>query len=492
MTVVQDHPDIEKLPLEVDGIPVRETIREIFRNPENGTPDYISKAGCLVLADTSNKVSRPRLGYVVWNAWRSVFPKTDSQSHVDFRGYDFRQKPVNFSGFNFGDYADFQGAFWPDGANFRNAQWGDYANFAGASWLTAADFSFTEWGDFANFVCTKWRGESWFTGARWGGWCDFRSARWKKLVNFTGAQWGDHADFRGAQWEAGVFFSGKSWERMRTSFPRESSYLQAKEGASGQGKSPSEIFDIDFSGATFGGGANFSNRHFKSTTDFGSLVALENRLEVICDDAGKAEFGADGELLYILSDVQHRNSTFAVAPIFHGCELHQDTSFEGAKFPSPSGSEEAARAYRTLKLAFSKQQAIREEQRFFRLEMEEETLRETGLKRWLFKMYKWASDYGFSILRPLFIFLLSVIFFAWICQASAGLMLCFDLFDDACKATPLQYSFAQALPLPGFDKLSLFKKFEAVNVGWLFLHKTISLAALFLIGLALRNLFKLK
>lgn len=87
-------------------------------------------------------------------------------------------------------------------------------------------------------------------------------------------------------------------------------------------------------------------------------------------------------------------------PKFHGCELHQDTSFEGAEFPKPTGSEEAARAFRTLKLAFSKQQAIREEQRFFKLEMEEETLRETGLKRQLFVTYKYFSDYGFSITRP--------------------------------------------------------------------------------------------
>lgn len=50
MSSVQDHTDIEKLPLEIDGIPVRETIREIFRNPDNGTPDNISKAGCLALA----------------------------------------------------------------------------------------------------------------------------------------------------------------------------------------------------------------------------------------------------------------------------------------------------------------------------------------------------------------------------------------------------------------------------------------------------------
>jgi hypothetical protein len=48
----------------------------------------------------------------------------------------------------------------------------------------------------------------------------------------------------------------------------------------------------------------------------------------------------------------------------------------------------------------------------------------------------------------------------------------------------------QALPLTGFDKLKY--AIENVPIGWLFIHKTLSLAALFLIGLALRNLFKLK
>jgi hypothetical protein len=51
---MSDHPDLETLPLEINGTPVRETIREIFRNPANGTPDTIIKAGCLALALKGN------------------------------------------------------------------------------------------------------------------------------------------------------------------------------------------------------------------------------------------------------------------------------------------------------------------------------------------------------------------------------------------------------------------------------------------------------
>ena len=51
---MSDHPALETLPLEINGTPVRETIREIFRNPANGMPDTLSKAGCLALALKSN------------------------------------------------------------------------------------------------------------------------------------------------------------------------------------------------------------------------------------------------------------------------------------------------------------------------------------------------------------------------------------------------------------------------------------------------------
>lgn len=74
---------------------------------------------------------------------------------------------------------------------------------------------------------------------------------------------------------------------------------------------------------------------------------------------------------------------------------------------------------------------------------------------------------------------------------------------QACHFAPqwLEFSLVQTLPLPGLDKLSeaASKAFWPKGAWWgLFLsalviaHKTISLAALFLIGLALRNLLKLK
>lgn len=408
MSSVQDHPDIEKLPLEIDGIRVRETIREIFRNPDNGTPDHISKAGCLALALRSNVVGGRDRGCVVWNAWRKEFP-----GYIDDSS---RKNCANFEGVN-----------------------------------------------FSNVSC----GEISFKRFDFGSRASFKRATFQEKISFNDAIFGEFSSFHQAE------------------FFKRSSFQSSAKNDDGS------FLTIRFSGCRFVEKVDFSNRSFLGSSSF-------------------------------------KAASFCVPPSFHGCELHQDTSFEGAKFPAPTGREEAARAYRTLKLAFSKQQAVREEQRFFRLEMAEETmgyrnkakqaLQEfkllTGLREgftwilckayavlregftWiLYKAYSVLSDYGFSVARPLVLMVAAWLVFATIYGHSSGQEVCWVWYAGCeLRGDWLGYSLRQALPIFGFDKpdhpTSLAMK--DVAVGWLFLHKTISLAALFLIGLALRNLFKLK
>ncbi len=431
MSSVQDHPDIENLPLEIDGIPVRETIREIFRNLDNGTPDNISKAGCLALALKSNELGGKEKGYVVWNAWREFFPfKWDGlKNFVKFDGATF-QSQFNLSKFKFGDFANFQGSIWEGLCTFEGAEWGT---------------------------------NSQFQGALWGIYAKFKGAKWGARANFSGAQWGDGADFEGTQWGANANFSASSVELVN--LHHRENLNHAKGICLQVGLNPARFRSCSFKRAIFIGEVNFSYRSFEGAANFESAA-------------------------------------FCGPPKFHGCEFHQDTSFDGAAFLPATGNKEAARAYRTLKLAFSKQQAIREEQRFFRLEMEEETLRETGLKRWLFWAYKEFSDYGFSVTRPLRYWGLGVLaltafygLLSWLGQCGGSV--------QACRFAPqwLEFLLLQTLPLPGLDKLSetASKAFWPVGAWWglalsalVIVHKTISLAALFLIGLALRNLFKLK
>lgn len=450
-------------------------VQALFDNTENGMPSDISKPGCLALA---------KLGKDAWNAWREMFPVTGTfphfVNHADLSGLDFRGDPVDFSGFVFGDGADFRGAQWGFGADFKGASWDRFANFSG-----------TQWGDFANLH-----------GAQWGDAGNFSGARWGAFAGFVAAQWGAEACFYGTEWGKGANFQGANWATNRTIYQDDEHYQSAKAWAEARGLAPDTFLAISFAGAHFAGEVDFSNRKFTGKTDFGCLPEGYPRRRVQRDEAGRAKFDANCELLWENDPEPRRYVMFDAAPKFHGCELHQDTKFDDAKFPKANGSDEAARAYRTLKQAFSKQQALREEQRFFKLEMAEEATLSSLFQRkfpWigakpLYKLYSLSSDYGFSLWRPLVSFFVVLVIFAFWYGHYDKVPICWSL-DAGCTLQKnwLEFSLAQSLPLTGFDKLEVFDPIKkAVPVFVLASHKIISLACLFLAGLALRNLFRLK
>lgn len=499
---MSDHPDIEKIAADtngvIDGISVRETIRALFANspkdekgnPLYGTPDNITQAGCLALALKSNEVGRA-VGkgktHVLWNAWRTAFPTRGSNANrVDFSGVNFRKSPLrlglSFAGMEFGDFANFQAAQFGDYVDFTAAQFGDLSTFGAAEFKMGVRFTAAQFGDYADFCGAQFGPYAIFTAVQFGAMADFRAAQFMNIAKFSAMNWARMGKFYGARLEA------------------------VKEWASSHGLSPETFQSIDFSGATFEGTVSFSNRKFEEETTFGLLPANLKRQTVKRDKDDNAQRNDIGKLIFEDAQDQRRGTAFQRAPKFHGCELHQDTSFEGAQFPpdigKAEGSQEAARAYQTLKLAFSKQQAIREEQQFFRREMEEEMLRQTGLKRCLFRVYKELSDYGFSITLPLKYGILSVLGLTAVYGLISVAGQC-TFSGHACHFAPewLQFSLLQTLPLPGLDKLSETARdaFWPKGAWWhlallalVIVHKTISLAMLFLIGLALRNLFKLK
>jgi uncharacterized protein YjbI with pentapeptide repeats len=597
MTVVQDRPDIEKLPLEVDGIPVRETIREIFRNPENGTLDNISKAGCLALALKSNAVGGPGKGFVVWNEWGRVFPPLDvsygTTSRIncpDFSG--LRIHAINFSKFNLNrvsfsktifssriefceaslgaaDFRDatflqeaaflsakiasccFDDATFLYGAEFGDATFIDGTSFVGVRFVEgfarfrgikcldgfgkcrldfsgacffSADFSQVVFPHDADFRSSFFGALADFTGVLFAGLTNFVDARFKGIAQFRGASFSSDTLFTGSMFQGPVYFSGAifphfldfsattfssaanfegmSWGQLKNYiFPELLSRI--REEAEARELGPNFFWRTGFAGCIFMDGANFSNRKFMEVINFGPFENVPGQHKIDFGEGRRPKRNVQGQLLCVVLDHVPRKTRFIQAPIFHNSEIYPAISFDGVDLPDRTGRAEAAMAYRTLKLAFNKQQAVREEQRFFRLEMEEETLRETGIKRWLFRAYKTFSDYGFSVTRPLkygglgvlvLTLLYGVLSWAGHCGFSGG---------AGCRFAPewIEFTLLQTLPLPGLDKLSDAAKsaFWPPGAYWnlslsflVIVHKTISLAALFLIGLALRNLFKLK
>jgi uncharacterized protein YjbI with pentapeptide repeats len=452
----------------------------VFTNPENGSPDNITQAGCLALA---------RLGKKAWNEWRLKYPSQVIAFYVlsnaaDFSGYDFNKEPINFNDFKFGHGANFKHAQFGKEANFVGAEFGEYANFIGAKFEYSPRFCDARFGDQADFGGAQFSQNAIFTKVQFGDYVCFDGAQFGDATRFDQAKFGNDASFKGTQFSNTNFeftefgksaaFTGRNWASLTNQYSECSDKFEViKAWAEERGLSPETFNSISFAGAKFTDRVDFSGRKFEGHTSF-------------------------------------LRTTFDKAPLFHNCKLHQDTTFDGAIFPDPSAdpteNDIAARAYHTLKLAFSQHQATHDEQRFFRLEMAEEARREPQYARHLlFRLYSFFSDYGFSVSRP-FVWLVvipllvTVPIYGWLADFTP----CF-LWQTECQIRfdLLQFSLIQALPLPGLDKWSdslRQRLFPMASGAWqgimltgiLILHKALSLLAVLLMGLALRNLFKMK
>ncbi len=118
--------------------------------------------------------------------------------------------------------------------------------------------------------------------------------------------------------------------------------------------------------------------------------------------------------------------------------------------------------------------------------------------QWLYIAYRELADFGFSVRRPALLLVVMLMLMLPLYARQAGLQACWTSSAD-CNMTGPLIQFASAHALPGFEKLAepasktLFGDQLGVwTVLTLLLHKAVSLLALFLIGLALRNLFKMK
>jgi uncharacterized protein YjbI with pentapeptide repeats len=179
---------------------------------------------------------------------------------VTFKGVDFSialGDGIDFSGFDFGDAADFSSCTWADivgttgrarfsgatfgdGATFVGTTFGNHADFSGATFGNRADFSGATFGDWVTFVtmhieawffARKWYlvwpavGETTdpmsdvalefqadFSGATFGFEANFASAIFHIPTGFTGATFGDRASFKGTVFKGPVTFTGKSTE----------------------------------------------------------------------------------------------------------------------------------------------------------------------------------------------------------------------------------------------------------------------------------------
>jgi uncharacterized protein YjbI with pentapeptide repeats len=168
-------------------------------------------------------------GKDTWNKWR----RADIDRRVTFAGIDFSEAPkdqIDFSGFEFGDHADFSKCRWrgikleeavrvtngfntiafqPGRAFFRGAAFGRKANFNRASFRDWAAFLDATFGQDACFTGATF-GDHAMLGAAFGAFADFTGAAFGNPASFYGAAFGVGPNFNETHFEGWAVFVGLS------------------------------------------------------------------------------------------------------------------------------------------------------------------------------------------------------------------------------------------------------------------------------------------
>lgn len=329
---------------------------------------------------------------------------------AQFVGANFSNGPVRFRNAEFkGSHTDFEGAkFAKEIISFFGTKF-----FSDATSFELADFAATttlfESAEFGNHYAS-------FSNATFsGGPAEFTGATFDTtIVDFTGSVFnGGHANFDATQFKVNdtyfcdVAFSGGP------------AIFTAPHPSSREDEKHLDFANIDFRGATFATKVDFGNRAFQGKTYFDGVE-------------------------------------FSGVPEFHGCTLHQDTTFPRIENFRDTQSTGAARAYRTLRLAMKQQEAHEEEAMFWALEQRSKrySLECNPLENWknLFNWIPWLlsgayallSNYGLSINRPL------IALAVWLFGATPISYFCLrDIVDKLCGSTTysdlLGFSIAQSL-----------------------------------------------
>lgn len=411
--------------------------RDIFRDNNCGKPEEISPYGATELF---------KKGVNAWNQWRLDYP-----NHKKITFYPFSKTSdflYDFSNFNFPKNTSFSRIFFVDSIEFKNTVFEGDVNFEDCVFYEDVDFS----------------------GAVFKGKANFKGVNWnpKGKLNFIKAKFEGEADFSSIKlniWESKFYAFINDVDRMNF----------FKENISRE-LSPEILPQIIFD-SCFHGNVKFNGRTFKGAVDF-------------------------------------KSTKFTQVPEFFGAKIHPKTWIENAKFPNSIVTKgQYINEYRVLKLAFAEHKNTRQELRLLRREMMEEMWIASSSHRMWLKLYQFISDFGFSVCRPLLglllLALLSLMFYLWISSLNGKWFLApfhgdlakyFLSVDWGKTLNYIGFSLSNSLPFLSsakFDEkliLSLFGSGVNVQIvkSFIVVQQSISFLFWFLIGLALRNKFKLK
>ena len=235
-----------------------------------------------------------------WNVWRR--DPNNKPMRVTFASVDFSEAPkdqIDFSGFEFGDDADFSGCKWlgvkygdilddvktfkPGRALFVRAAFGARANFTGAIFGNSTSFIGATFGDYVNFDGATFGIFAVFDLAVFGFDANFHGAVFGNGPSFDGAAFNSGAKFTAAVFEGFVKFKGMSAGQWHGSFqkrkidqepgdiPETTARMERDPWKSlgvGDLFGPDHFLSISFASARFDREAVFADLSFESIADF--------------------------------------------------------------------------------------------------------------------------------------------------------------------------------------------------------------------------------
>lgn len=372
---------------------------------------------------------------------RPDFSNTRFDRRVVFKGFPFEHHPCDFRSANFCADADFSEA-QIDSANFSSAIFSAEANFSRTRFNILADFQSATFSGKTMFAHANLVRPN-FAAATFNGAAHFESATFHQEAQFRSAKFADIADFRLAQFKSRVDFGSTVF--------------------SGLGGFTNATFSetADFEAATFSRYINFINAKFSERTLF-------NRVR------------------------------FERVPDFRGATMHEATEWHGVAWPKPPESKLGAQVqvynYERLKQEMERLKKHEDEQRFFRKELRaRRALARPWSGEWTLNLlYQASSNYGYSIALPLiWLFGLFItggaVFYLVHANPNSGVLTIWHAaalsFGNIFPFVPIAKELMGQSPVIGWSRIE-----KAIAVGQTLLGAPL----LFLLGLALRNRFRMK
>ncbi|WP_335622343.1 pentapeptide repeat-containing protein [Bosea sp. RAC05] len=388
------------------------------------------------------------------NPSQPVVPLPDPSQFVDYSSVHFDRpiiwegifstRIIHFTGAKFSRDAILSNSLFFEFADFRGVEFYGYTSFCDIKFCRNAWFEKRNFFKHAHFTDSIFQ-SVWFESTIFHRSVDFRRSSFSDIACYTDVTFLNYAQFSEVDFFGDVWFS-------RSTFSN----------------------DAWFASATFTGEAWFGNAKLQSSTSFADARFILN------------------------------------PPLFHGATLHEGTQWHGARWPVPpddaAQAQEHIYAYERLKQEMERLKKHDDELQFFEREMRCRRVVEgwstpAGL---LNRAYDLFSGYGRSIFRPMLGLLATfVLGIAAMVQAacwpgragSCPAILTLDSPFIAFKQATL-LSFANMLAPLNVRKDFFDADMLAGLSGWLKivggLQTLLALAFAFLIGLALRNRFRLR